>query len=264
MKIHLNNKLKPNENNKNHQLNFTNTISSETVSNTEKEIRNHSTTPIQIQTYNQHIILKRVSQKKEIMSDIESTGNNSEKNIIKQFDIEESNKNINNKNSENENDRYIHVNDNDNNLNNQTIPVRRDIFGCEIKKGGKHRVSFADNAHILQGRMKFIKEGYKGKVRNSVQLTTSNSDKKIRKGLRRSLIENKNQKYLKNFDLDDSKKKINKLVEVIEVQNYKEFNKNENIYAPYDDNDDDDEEEEEGAKNINEETVCCSGSCNIY
>ena len=48
------------------------------------------------------------------------------------------------------------------------------------------------------------------------------------------------------------------------MQNYKEFNKNENIYAPYDDNDDDDEEEEEGAKNINEETVCCSGSCNIY
>ena len=51
--------------------------------------------------------------------------------------------------------------------------------------------------------MKFIKEGYKGKVRNSVQLTTSNSDKRIRKGLRRSLIENRNQKYLKNFDFDD-------------------------------------------------------------
>ena len=106
--------------------------------------------------------------------------------------------------------------------------------------------------------MKFIKEGYKGKVRNSVQLTTSNSDKRIRKGLRRSLIENRNQKYLKNFDFDDQKKKINKLVEVIEVQNYKEFNKNENIYAP------DDDEEEEGRKNINEETVCCSGSCSIY
>ena len=207
MKLYLNNKLKPNENNKNHQLNFTNTISLETMSNIEKEIRNHSTTPIKLHEYNQHLILKRINQKKQIMSDIESTGNNSEKNIIKQFDIEESNKNIKNKNNENENDRYIHVNENDNNLNNQTIPVRRDIFGCEIKKGGKHRVSFADSAHILQARMKFIKEGYKEKVRNSVQLTTFNSDKRIRKGLRRSLIENRNQKYLKNFDFDDSKKK---------------------------------------------------------
>ena len=254
MKIYLNNKLKPNENNKEHHLNFTNTISIETVSNTEKEIRNHSTTPIKIHTNNQNLILKRVKEKKEIMSDIESTGNNSEKNIIKQFDTEESNKNLKNNNSENENDRYIHVNDNDNNENNQIIPVRRDIFGCEIKKGGKHKVSFADNAHILQARMKFNKEGYKRKFRNSVELTTSNSDKRIRKGLRRSLIEIKNQKYLKNLDLDESKKKINQLVEVILVQSFKEFNKNENIYAPDDD--------EDGI--INKETVCCSGSCSIY
>ena len=55
--------------------------------------------------------------------------------------------------------------------------------------------------------MKFIKEGYKGKVRNSVQLITSNSDKRIRKGLRRSLIEFRNQKLQKNMDFDDSKKK---------------------------------------------------------
>ena len=42
------------------------------------------------------------------------------------------------------------------------------------------------------------------------------------------------------------------------MQNFKEFNKIANIYSP----NDDDEEEEDG-KNINEETVCCSGVCSI-
>ena len=186
MKLYLNGKLNPNENNKNHKLNFTNTVSIETLSNTEKEFKNHSTTPLKFHSRNQHLFLKRVNEKKEIMSDIESTGNNSEKNIFQHLQITESNKNIiiaKNNEKKNENNRYTNFKDNENNINinSQITPVRRDIYGREIKKGGKHRISFADNAHILQARMKFEKEGLKGKSRNSVELTTPHSDKRVRK-----------------------------------------------------------------------------------
>ena len=225
MKLYLNSNLKPNEDNKNHKLNLTNTVSLETLSNTEKEFKNHSTTPLKLNFSNQHLFLKRVNEIKETMSDIESTGNNSEKNILKLMQITESKKiiiNPKNKNK-NENDRYNNKdNENNTNLNSQITPVRRDIFGREIKKGGKHKISFADNVHILQARMKFEKKGIKGNSnrnsnRNSIELNTPpHSDKTVRKGLRRSLIEIKNQKFFKNFDFDESKK-VNKLVEVIEV-----------------------------------------------
>ena len=59
------------------------------------------------------------------------------------------------------------------------------------------------------------------------------------------------------MDFDESKK-INKLVEVIEVQNFKEYNKNENIYES------DNGYDEENNGNIDKETVCCSEGCSIY
>ena len=54
--------------------------------------------------------------------------------------------------------------------------------------------------------MKFEKEGLKGKSRNSVELTTPHSDKRVRKGLRRSLIEIKNQNFFKIWILMNRKK----------------------------------------------------------
>jgi hypothetical protein len=84
-----------------------------------------------------------------------------------------------------------------------------------------------------------------------VELTNINDDNKIQKnkGIRRSLKELKKRYYIGNSD-----KKISSLVEVVEIENYKELNKLLNFDIP---------EENENIKG-SQETVCCSGICLIY
>ena len=227
----------PNRKEKELKLNFSNIITLDSLSNTEKTNKKYSNSPFKINT-SKNMILNRNILQKDNMSDIESTGN-SEKN---------GNKIIINNLNENDNKRYINIKENDDNLNknenSQNIQVRRDIFGEEIKKGGKHRVSFADNAHTLKARMKIMGN------RHSVQLDSP--DRKFKKmGLRRSIIGLRNLKYHKQFDSEDSDNKIRKFVEVIEIQSYKSFNKIDTEYLK---------------ENIfgDKETLCCSNTCFIY
>ena len=164
-----------------------------------------------------------------------------------------------------ENNRYNTNKDSNNDLttekteSKQNLNVRRDIYGNEIKKGGKHKISFADNAHILRSRKKLPEGGttlYRNRHRQSLELVNNNSDNKIPKfrSLSRSIVGLKNNKFKKKYDFENSDKKIISLVEVIEIQNYKEFNKISDNYIP---------EENENNKDI-QEAVCCSGTCFIY
>jgi hypothetical protein len=142
--------------------------------------------------------------------------------------------------------------------NKPNIKIRRDIFGNEIKKGGKQRISFADNVQILKSRKKFEDEGswlYGNRYKQYVDLSNINNNKipKIR-GLKRSLIGLKNDKLKKRYDIGNSDKKILSLVEVIKIENYKELNKMSNFGIP---------KENENIKET-QDTVCCSGTCFIY
>lgn len=244
--------------NNEHKLSFRNTITLDTFSSTEKNLTKHSKTPPKSKSSKSMLYLNRNIIDKEIISDIDSTRNISEKNIFKNICPKKDLKN------EDENNRYINVKDSTNELpaqkseNKSNINVRRDIFGSEIKKGGKQKISFADNVHILRSRKKLADEGagiYGNKHRQSIQLTNINNDKIPRvRGIRRSIIGLKNNKLKKRYDIGNSIKKLLSLVEVIEIQSYKEFNKISNFEIP---------EENENIKG-HQDMVCCSGVCFIY
>ncbi len=258
MENYLNHIIETNESfSKEHKISFTNTITRDTFPSTDKNIPKHPRTPQKIGSNKSFLILNKNIIDKEKTSDIDSTRNMSEKNTYKYF----SNKNLKN---EEEYNRYEAIKDNNNDLatekteSKQNINVRRDIFGSEIKKGGKHKISFADNAHILRSRNKLFNGDtlYRNRHRQSLELENNNNDNKIQKvrSIRRSIIGLKNDKFKRKYDFENSDKKILSLVEVIEIENYKEFNKISDSYIP---------EENENIKNIQEE-VCCSGICLIY
>ena len=255
MENYLNNIIETNENEsftKEHKLDFINTITLETFSSSNKNIMKYSRTPPKIKSDKPILILNKNIFDKEITSDVDTTRNMSEKNTYKYCSL----KDLKN---ENENNRYINIKDSIKTENQQNLNVRRDIFGSEIKKGGKHRISFADNAHILRSRNKLPNGGtslFRNRHRKSLELGNINRDNNIPevRSIRRSIIDLKNDKFKRQYDFENSDKKIKSLVEVIEIQNYKEFNKITDDYIP---------EENENRKDI-QETVCCSGICLIY
>lgn len=233
MSIFINELIETNEDDKNQKISFSNSIGLDTFHSIEKEIHNNHI------TNKENIILNRNNKNKEFLSIIDSTGNNSDKPENRTINFIESNNNLN----KNENNRYLDDENRDkDSSNNENINIRKDIFGNEIKKGGKHKISFADNVQVLKARMKLEKE------------TNWNSDKRLRRvrGLRRSLIGLKNTKLKSRFNIESPKKKGNNLVEVIEIQSYKQYNKNEFLNSIDEEN------------NTNKETVCCSSTCFIF
>ena len=213
MSIFINELIETNEDDKNPKISFSNSIALYIFQNIEKEIKNMSN--------KENLALNSNTKNKEFLSDIESTGNNSDKLENRTINFTESNKNLN----KIENKRYLDDENKDKDSN-ENINVRKDIYGEEIKKGGKHKISFADNVQVLRSRKKLEKEANQEK--NSLEVTNWNSDKKIRRirGLKRSLIGLKNTKLKSRFNIESpKKKKTNNLVEVIEIQSYKEYNK---------------------------------------
>ena len=241
MNIFINELIETNEDDKGQKISFSNSIALDTFQNIEKEIRNISN--------KENIILNRNTKNKDILSDIESTGNNSDKLENRTINFTESNNHL----KRVENKRYLD-DDNKDKKSNENSNARKDIYGEEIKKGGKHKISFADNVQVLRARMKLEKESIPDK--NSLEVTNWNSDKKIRRirGLRRSLIGLKNAKLKSRFNIESPKKKVNNLVEVIEIPSYKQYNKNEYLNFP----------EDEIQNSTNKETICCSSICFIF
>ena len=241
MSIFVNELIETNEDDKNQKVSFLNSIALDIFKTVEKDIKNMSN--------KENIILNRNIKNKENLSDIESTGNASEKLENRTINFTEVNNNLN----KIENSRYLNDENKDKNSI-ENINSRKDIYGAEIKKGGRHKISFADNVQVLRRKMKLEKENNKEK--NSFEISNWNSDKKIKRirGLKGSLIGFKNKNLKSRFNIESPIKKVNKLVEVIEIQSYKQYNKIEYL------NSQDDENEE----NNKEETVCCSSTCFIF
>jgi hypothetical protein len=239
--------LETSEEEKEPKLSFNNnTISLDTLSNSEKNIKKYAITPKNSKPLKNYLTLARNIMNKEITSDINSSGNNnSDKNTNKLINI--SSKKYNNIN-EQENNRYIDVKEIDNNSNFGKKHIRKDIYGKEIKKGGNHHVTFADNVQMIKTRMK-IEESQNNN-------NDSNGENKIKrvKSLRKSLIDLK--KMHKRFDMEHPKRKKMNLVDVIEIESFKEFNKNDYLY-PQDYYDSEN-------NNENQEAICCSGICFVF
>ena len=143
MSIFINELIETNEDDKNQKMSFSNSIVLDTFHSIEKEIKNNNI------SNKENIILNRNPKNKDYLSDIESTGNNSDKLENRTINFTESNNNLN----KIENNRYLD-DENKDKISNENINVRKDIFGTEIKKGGKHKISFADNVQVLKARMK--------------------------------------------------------------------------------------------------------------
>ena len=239
-----------------HKLNFVNTISIETFDNIEKNIKKYSSPKIRNK---QHLFLGINALTKDIIHDIESTGNNSEKNTNKGLDITVTDNILNNKKYQKEKELYTNNENINNNLNSQNIHIRKDIYGTEIKKGGKQRISFADNVQLLKAKIKFDYDNQNNNNNSNneidIKINKFHSDKRIRKinGLKQSILELKKLKDLKQIHKENSNIKKNKLVEIIEIENFKEENKNPFSYPSGD-----------GEYIIDKETICCSASCNVY
>ena len=259
MKNYLNNILDTSEEDREHKLSFNNTISLDTLSNTEKNLKKYSYTPKKTKLNKSYLILTRNTLNKEILSDINSTGNNSDRNI-KKVNLNESKKNLTN--NEQEQNIHIDIKEIEHNLDDHKVEnsqnIRRDVYGKEIKKGGNHRITFADNVQMIKARMKLEEEVNLQKGQYINNESDFNSDNKIRRvrSLKRSLIDLKELKLQKKSNIENSDRKIFNLVEVIEIQNYKELNKNEFLYPQ------DVKNEEENIEN--QEPICCSGICCIY
>ena len=248
--------LDTSEEDREHKWSFNNnTISLDTLSNTEKNIKKLAVTPRKTKPNKSYIILTRNNISKDIASeDNNSSGNNSDKNINKLFNIK-SKQNI--FTDENENKRYINIKESNDNSNIQKKHIRKDVYGKEIKKGGNHRVTFADNVQMIKSRIK-LEESNNNKNDNINDSIGENKIKRVRT-LKKSLLDLKNLKNMqKKFDMERPEKKKMKLVDVIEIENYKEYNKNDYLYPQYGVYDDLENQID------NQEAICCTGICFIF
>ena len=231
---------------KEHKLSFNNnTISLDTLSTSEKNIKKNAITPGKAKPLKNYLTLARNIMNKEINTEINSSGNNSDKNTNKLINISSK---INNEINEPENMRYRDIKERDDNSDIGKKHIRKDVYGKEIKKGGNHRVTFADNVQMIKTRMK-MEESQNNNNNDSI------GEPKIKRvrTLRRSLIDLKNMQ--KRFDMERPERKKMNLVDIIEIENFKEFNKNDYLYPQSNDRED----------NLgNQEAICCSGICLVF
>jgi hypothetical protein len=95
------------------KLSLINTITLDTISSTDKTLPKYSKTPPKSRKNKSILYLNKNIIDKEIISDIDSTRNISEKNIFKNISSKKDLKN------EDENNKYIIINDNTNELSTQ-------------------------------------------------------------------------------------------------------------------------------------------------
>jgi hypothetical protein len=230
---------------KEHKFSFNNnTISLDTLSTSEKNIKKNAVTPRKAKPLKNYLTLARNIMNKEITNEINSSVNNSDKNTNKLINISSK---TNNEIIEPENMRYRDIKERDDNSDIGKKHIRKDVYGKEIKKGGNHRITFADNVQMIKRRMKMEESQ---NINND--FIGESKIKRVRT-LRRSLIDLKNMH--KRFDMDSPERKKMNLVDIIEVENFKEFNKNDYLYPQYYDKEDNLE---------NQEAICCSGICFVF
>lgn len=143
--------------------------------------------------------------------------------------------------------------------------VRKDNFGKEIKKGGKHKIAFADDVKIMQTIMGIepIKDN---KRKNQKNMSPSKSqDEEINKPIverrkRSNTLKDKKESVMKNTyniiiqqNSKDKKKVGSPLVDVINIESQKKETKLNTYFVKNNNN-----------KSAEEEEVFCSCYCSIF
>ena len=153
-----------------------------------------------------------------------------------------------------------------NNIFLEETKKRTDNFGREIKKGGKHKIAFADELDILKSLMPEKPENnIKHISRKSMRIKNQTPLKNLRisftsiKKEKRSNSLNNDRSSIKKIIYNISKKKTksqkkfkNSSVDIINVENLKEETKL-NTYSI-----------KNRVANAEEENVCCSCYCSIW
>ena len=139
--------------------------------------------------------------------------------------------------------------------------IRKDNFGNEIKKGGKHKIIFADDLKLKQSLMENDSLG-NNKKRTQEFSPSRNLEKEIspiiRTVKRSNTFKNKKASTIKSFykifkkNLNNTKILYEPLVNIINIKCIKEETKaNTYIFR-------------NNIKSAEEEQVCCSCYCSIY
>ena len=153
-----------------------------------------------------------------------------------------------------------------NNIFLEETKKRTDNFGREIKKGGKHKIAFADDLDIIKSLIPEKPENNSKHIsRKSMRIKNNTPLKNLRisftsiKKAKRSNSLNNDRSSIKKIIYNISKKKTksqkkfkNSIVDIINVENLKEETKL-NTYSI-----------KNRVANGEEENVCCSCYCSIW
>ena len=153
-----------------------------------------------------------------------------------------------------------------NNIFLEETKKRTDNFGREIKKGGKHKIAFADDLDIIKSLLPEKPENNSKHIsRKSMRIKNHTPLKNLRisftsiKKEKRSNSLNNDRSSIKKIIYNISKKKTksqkkfkNSIVDIINVENLKEETKL-NTYSI-----------KNRVANVEEENVCCSCYCSIW
>lgn len=139
----------------------------------------------------------------------------------------------------------------------EELNKRRDNFGNEIKKGGKHKIAFADEVKILNSFIQF-EENKKEKIDFNSKSIFGRSFDIIRSKRRSKTLEynsSSGRKYIYNIFKNNiyRKKNLEKpIVDIIEIKSIKKETKFNTYFV-------------KNRNNIGEEQdVCCSCYCSIF
>ena len=143
----------------------------------------------------------------------------------------------------------------------EEVKQRKDNFGREIKKGGKHKIAFADDLDIIKSLMPEnnvngkLTSRQSMKIRNNTPLKNLENNFIIDKPIRRTNSLNNNitsmMKNIYNMSKIKTKKFKKSIIQIINVENLKQETKLNTFFFKRN-------------PNAEEENVACSCYCSIW
>lgn len=135
--------------------------------------------------------------------------------------------------------------------------IRKDFFGHEIKKGGRYKITFADDIYAYKHSADNYEEDNKNPEGFRSLSKVVRSRKKCITVKGKTLKEARQLKRIKSYNRENNRY-LKHLVQIIDVESYKTYVK-QNDY----------DYEEEGEGQLPDElekdvVICCSGGCSIY
>lgn len=135
--------------------------------------------------------------------------------------------------------------------------VRKDFYGQEIVKGGKYKITFADDVYAMKN------SANNNENEDDINHDSHNSLSKVIRSKKKSITvkgktikDAKQIKRIKTYNQKDNERYISHLVQIINIESFKEYTKENYIES---------EIEKKGfIEPGKEDAVCCSAGCMIF